>query len=263
MFGMVCVVVIGGGLVLFIAPPPWDTMQVSGTVVILDESGHVIPMQPSEVWCYPIWTPTPILRRGGYSCQLFPDASGKFSFWIPEYPAMLFAGTKDGKYGAIVNLSPDKPTTGLVVELRPRYTIKMRLVDQEGNPLTYQEFPIKEFYMKCVRYHDPGRRSPFEQKHSTGNSFHSERVEMDADGFFTVENIIPGADYMINVPSFEHGRYAYYSDTPDTPPHVRRFQIKSIVMPILRPEQYQEPYSLGDIVVLRQNEVAHERRNAD
>ena len=262
-FGMFCVVVIGGGLVLIIAPPPWDTMQVSGTVVILDESGHVLPYQPSEVWCYPVWTPTPILRRGGFSRQLFPDASGKFHVGIPEFPAMLFAGTQDGKYGAIVNLSPDQPTTGLFVELRPRYSVKVRLVDQEGNPLADQEFPIEEFSMSCSRYHDPGRRSPFERKHSTGHSCHYVRTKMGADGFFTIENVIPGADYMINVPSFEHGRYAYYLDTPDTPPHVRRFQSQSIVMPVLLPEQYQEPYSLGDIVILRQNEVARESQDTD
>jgi hypothetical protein len=75
---------------------------------------------------------------------------------------------------------------------------------------------------------------------------------MDADGFFTLENVIPGADYIVNVPSFEHGRYVYFAYGPDTPPHVHHFQILSIEMPILLPEQYQEPYSLGDILVLQQ-----------
>jgi hypothetical protein len=136
----------------------------------------------------------------------------------------LLFESKDKKYVALIDISSDKPTTGLTIKLRPRYSITGRLVDLNGTP-----FVNRQFTMYCQRHSDFGDHfpgiHPFGQ-HAELEKFHSETCTTDADGFFAVHRIIPGADYMLRVRS-----------------------PVQLDMPILQPEQYQEPYSLGDVVV--------------
>ncbi len=139
---------------------------------------------------------------------------------IPKYAATLFFHTTDKKYAAVVDLGPNDPTTGLVVELHPRYSATGRLVDQAGAPLAHYEFSL-----------DFSRTPDSGSDHSVPvETFEYEYCETDSDGHFKVDHLIPGLEYRvrIHVPNLSHFM------TP-------------VKMPILKPEQYQEPYSLGDV----------------
>jgi len=78
------------------------------------------------------------------------------------------------------------------------------------------DFPQSSFGPKCV---------PVE-------TLESEYCETDADGFFTADRLIPSVEYDIRI---------YSSKSP--------YRHTSLKMPILQPEQYQQPYSLGDVVM--------------
>ena len=64
--------------------------------------------------------------------------------------------------------------------------------------------------------------------------FESEYCVTDADGYFIAERLIPGLEYRISLHQPKFSMYAV-----------------SVTVPILQPEQYQEPYDLGDVVVRR------------
>ena len=208
---------------------PLHTMPVEGTVVILNEEGEVIAHQPTVLLCFSQYASGLFRSDRKRRLHLVIDDSGNFGGKIPNFVTTLFFDTKDGKYAAVVDITPDMPTTGLVVELRPRYTVTGRLVDDtKGTPLANQAFKVD-----LSRLSDFGMTNPF-----TGSSFatsevwHSVEITTDAEGFFTIDNVIPGTEYRLFVRQ----------------PGISFFA-KSLKMPILQPEQYQEPFNLGDVPV--------------
>ena len=147
---------------------------------------------------------------------------------IPKSGATLFFHTHNKKYAAVVDLEKDDPTTGLVVELRPRHSATGRLVDHTGTPLAHYEFSLN-----FNRTHEMVSSSSFGgNKHASVKTFEYEYCVTDADGYFSVERLIPGLEYQVSIHVPSISMYAV-----------------SVKMPILQPEQYREPYDLGDVVV--------------
>lgn len=215
--------------ILLMKSDSWNnTMPVEGTVVILGENGEAVPLQPTELKFFSRYAPGS--RSDDYQRkQITIGESEKFSIKIPEFAATLFARTKDGKYAAVVDIGPEKPATDLVVELRPRYTVTGRLI-HKGNNIGVEN---REILLTCDRRSDFGGW----QKHAVVETFHSQKTTTDAEGFFTIDDVIPGMEYRIFI------SYRFHEGSPVYAPAA------SVEMPILRPEQYSEPFSLGEVIV--------------
>ena len=215
-------------------PPNWGSLE--GTVVILDENGEPIPYRDTTFTFFSHYAHGFFRSETGRERNYCIDAAGRFGsdgpYPIPKFPATLFFHTRNGKYAAVVDLAEGAPTTGLVIELRPRYSAAGRLVDSSGTPLANYEFSLD-----FSRTPDFGGL-PFGRKVAFVKTFEFVYCETDAEGRFTADRLIPGLEYdlRIHLPKTAAG----YATTP-----------ASIKMPILSPEQYREPFSLGDVVVPR------------
>ncbi len=200
---------------------PWHGTSLEGTVVILDEKGQPIPWRNVDL-TFDSHYPSGFFRSElDRKRNLYVGEAG-FDAEIPNYAATLFFHTTDKKYAAAVDLGPKDPTTGLVVELRPRYSATGRLVNQAGTPLAHYEFSLD-----FNRVHDFGFR-----KVASVETFEYEYCVTDSEGFFKVDHLIPGLEYSLRVHLPDTSRYT-----------------ESVKMPILKPEQYEKPYSLGDVTI--------------
>ena len=204
-------------------------MPFNGTVIILDKNGETLPFQPVKLTRLSHYAPSFFRSDWKRRLDIYIDKSGNFNSKIPGFAATAFLRTEDGKYAAVVDITPDKPPTGLVIELHSRYTITGRLVHETtGTPLDHQEIALE-----CRSVSVMGKKIPFiGRTYGQIEMLHSEETVTDSEGFFTVDNMIPGAGY----------------DFCILRPRLRYF-VRSIEMPVLQPEQYREPFSLGDVVV--------------
>ena len=150
---------------------------------------------------------------------------------MPKFAATLCFVTNDGKYAASVDITPDMPPTGLTIELIPTYTITGRLVDRtKKSPLANHKITL--VYMRFSEY---GAEIPgVTWTHADSGVLHSEATTTDSEGFFTLNNVIPGVEYFLRDNDFLEGKRTFG---------------KYLEMPILQPEQYQEPFALGDVFV--------------
>ena len=208
---------------------PWNTMPINGTVIILDENGKTLPFQPTRLTRFSLYAKSFFRSDMRRKSDIYVDESGKFNSRIPGFAATVFLRTKDEKYAAIIDITPDKPPTNLRIELHPRYTVTGRLVHEAtGTPLAQQEIKLK-----CHRCSDMGVKIPIiSREYGMVETFHSETTTTDSEGFFTVDNMIPGTEYKL-----------YLSRSAIS------YNVISLNMPILQPEQYGEPFSLGDVVI--------------
>ena len=229
----VCVIVI-----TFREFGPLNTVNLEGTVVILDENGEAIPYRETIFTFYSHYAPGFFRSESGRNrnCHIGEQGFGKkFPIKIPKSAATLFFHTRNGKYAAVVDVGHNDPTTGLVVELHPRFSATGRLVDHTGTPLTNYEFSLD-----FSRSHDLGSYSSFNRKYAMVKTFESEYCETDSDGLFTVDRLIPGVEYClyIHLPKSAWIRH-----------------ITTLQMPILRPGQYRDPYDLGDVPVGSETDI--------
>ncbi|MCL2004818.1 MAG: hypothetical protein FWG73_01520 [Planctomycetaceae bacterium] len=211
---------------------PLNTENLEGTVVILDENGEAIPYRDTIFTFYSHYAPSFFRSDAGRKRNLYIDEQGfgkEVPIKIPKSAATLFFHTRNGKYAAVVDVGPNDSATGLVVELRPRFSATGRLVDHTGIPLANYEFSLD-----LRRIHDFGSQAPFGPKYAVVETFESEYCETDSEGLFTASRLIPGVEYHLNIhlPKSAYGA-------------------ASLKMPILQPEHYREPYSLGDVSVRR------------
>ena len=217
---------------------PLNTVSLEGTVVILDENGEAIPYRETIFTFYSHYAPGFFRSEAGRKRNLCIDEQGfgkEFPIKIPKSAATLFFHTRNGKYAAVVDVDHNESTTGLAVELRPRFSATGRLVDHTGTPLTTYEFSLD-----FSRRHDFGSYSPFNRKYATVETFESEYCETDSDGLFTVDRLIPGVEYRLSI---------------HLPQSARMRHMTTLQMPILRPEQYQKTYDLGDVSVGRETAI--------
>jgi len=224
-------------------PPTLVTIQ--GRVVILDENGETIPFQPTEIQAISLYPPgrfrseerrRPNLSVGAVvgALDVF-DKLGLFSGKIPNFPAALLFQTKDGKYAAIIDITPDEPLTDLVVRLRPRYTITGRLFSGHTGDL----LDNRQVHLESNRTSEFS--TGFGPRTARWRIFHFARTRTDSEGVFTIEGVIPGTEYHLYGNKSIHTMggetiYGYFGITLD--------------MPILQPEQYREPFCLGDLSFL-------------
>ena len=172
---------------------PWNLTRLEGTVVILDENGEAIPSQ--EIWLTlysrfppPLGIPRfePRRKRFFISDQGFSDG---LSFLMANSSVTLFFhDARNEKYAAVIDIDHGAPTTGLVFELRPRHSAVGRLVDHSGAPLANHVFSLDFTRISDVAS-DRGV-SGYEK-------FESEYSVTDADGFFTIDRLIPGVEYRL------------------------------------------------------------------
>jgi hypothetical protein len=210
-------------------PLPLDTERLQGTIVILDENGDVLPYRDTTFTFFSRYAENVFRSERSRKRNYFIDETGfgnDIFMRIPKSPATLFFHTWNGKYAAVVDLDVGEPKTGLVVTLRPRHSATGRLIDNDGTPLAHHEFRL--FFQRSPGFD----RSFFSRGWATVKTFETVYGETDADGYFIVHRLIPGLEYSIHVHYPKEGRgYA------------------RVTMPILEPEQYQEPFDLGDVVV--------------
>ena len=208
---------------------PLHTEKLEGTIVAMDENGEVIPY-PSfiTVTVFSHYAPSPYRSETGrtknHLFDYYDNDTGIFGAMIPRFPVTLFFHSQNGKYAAVVDIAKDAPTTGLEVTLRPRHSVTGRLLDRSGAPLANYEFRL-EFMRRSEAASGHFRRVAVE-------TFELLYSKTDADGFFTVDRLIPGVEYNLVILQ---------------PENVRGFS--SVTMPILEPEQYQEPFDLGDVSI--------------
>ena len=200
-------------------PPALRSLE--GTIVIVDENGDVVPYRSPVVTFFSHYAPGTFRGEVGRKQDLYFDDSGNFGSWIPRYPATLFFHSRNGKYAAVVDIAKGDPTTGLEVILRPRHSVTGRLVDRSGTPLANYDFRLE--FMR-VSERNFRRRVKIE-------TFESLYSKTDADGFFTVDRLIPGVQYQLRTLLPTENRFS------------------RVTMPILEPEQYQEPFDLGDVSI--------------
>ena len=205
-------------------PLTWGSLQ--GSVVILDENGEILPSEYISTTFFSHYAPGPFRSELWRKWDIFfylDGSDNNFGAWMPKFPATLLVQAYDGrKYAAVVDIARGEPTTGLVVTLRPRHFATGRLVDQSGAPLVNHDFSLNLRRWSEVAFNKRVEGAVFEELWSRTN----------ADGFFTVTRLIPGVEYQLRT----------YS-----PENRRRFS--EITMPILEPEQYQQPFDLGDVIV--------------
>ena len=234
--GLLIGVLIGFPLALYMLwvgpyPFPLNTMPVSGTITILDEHGEAMPFQPTEVMWYSLYAPALYRSDLKRSRTVLVDESEKLSLKIPEFATTLCFFTQDKKYAAVVDIFPDMPPTDLTIELIPTYTITGRLV----NYATKAPIADKQIELTAnTPSSEYGALFPGNKQYGYSRTFHLEVTTTDSEGFFTFDNVVPGCKYRLSD--------NYHSHLPCT------FS-KSLVMPILEPEQYQQPFDLGDVVV--------------
>ena len=195
--------------------------------MILDENGDVLPYQDTTFTFYSRYAENAFRSetRRERNYKIDETGFGNDAFMrIPKFPATLFFHTWNGKYAAVVDIDVGEPTTGLVVTLRPRHSATGRLVDRSGAPLANHEFRL--FFQRSPAFD----RSFFSRSSATVKTFEFGYGETDADGYFTVDRLIPGLEYSLRTHQpKDGGGYA------------------NVTMPILQPEQYQEPFDLGDV----------------
>ena len=205
-----------------------NILPIEGTVVILNENGEEIPFQKTGL--------TVVTDQTQF---LWIDESWKLGGKKPIFAATLFFSTEDGKYAAVecrkasvVDSKSDKPSTQLAVKLRPRYSVKGRLVDDNGIP-----YVNRSIELICDRTSEFKDVFPYHywRERTLNDVFYSRATTTDSEGFFTVDNVIPGTEYGLIVYSLPHGEYGHRAATLD--------------MPLLLPEQYQQPFDLGDVSV--------------
>ena len=233
MFG--CVIILFGCCILMWLKAtgliPLRLGSLEGAVVIMDENGNILPYRDTTFTFFSRYAVGFFRSDESRKLNYYIDDVGKFGsdypYPIPKYPATLFFHTRNGKYAAVVDIAEGEPTTGLVVTLRPRHSATGRLVDRSGKPLAHYEFSLN-----FQRTPEMGSTFPFGQKYAVVETFESEYVETDADGVFTVDRLIPGVEYSLRTHLPKNG--GGYSN---------------VTMPILEPEQYREPFDLGDVVI--------------
>jgi hypothetical protein len=210
---------------------PLNTERLQGTIVILDENGDVIPYQDTTFTFYSRYAENVFRSETSRERNYYIDENGfgnSVFMRIPKFPATLFFHTWNGKYAAVVDLDVGEPTTGLVVTLRPRYSATGRLVDRSSRaPLANHEFRL--FFQRSPSFDS----SFFSRNFASVKTFETVYGETDADGYFTVDRLIPGLEYSLSTHQpREGGGYG------------------NVTTPILSPEQYQElPFDLGDVSV--------------
>jgi len=217
-------------------------MPISGKVVILNESGEAIPHQPATVTFFSHYPPDDVARPDYYRRQNFPmgESFPTSEFWVfnsivTKFSATLFVHTNDGKYAAIVHVEPEPPPTDLTIELHPRYSATGRLLGGNVNP---QKFRLVSRQQSEYSVNRSGGR------YVINETFHSVELETDSTGLFTVDHLIPGAEYCIYI-HYQPG-VAPRTSSGITP---RAFRAGSLNVPFLSEEEYAQPYSLGDIFV--------------
>ena len=234
----ICILCLITTILLKVVPTPWKDMFIEGTATVFNENGESITSLPIQLKFFSHYAPGPFRSYERREGKLHVDISGqvygkpgKFYAEVPKYAATLFFYTDDGEYATIVDISPEKPT-GLVVKLRPRYTVTGRLVDDKGTPLANQKIQLS-----CSRDSDFGRdgASNFHE-FALSETFHFEKATTDEEGIFTINNVIPGIDYDLSVSYQQPSQFASY-------------RAATLDMPLLSPEQYQQPFDLGDISV--------------
>ena len=210
---------------------PIDWGSLEGSVVIVDTNGDVLPYRDTNFTFFSHYANGFFRSEKGRKRNYYIDDAGKFGsnspYPIPKFPATLFFHTRNGKYAAVVDIAKNEPTTGLVVTLRPRHSATGRLVDRSGTPLANYEFSLD--FQRTPEF---GSSFPFGSKFALVETFESEYVETDADGCFTVDRLIPGVEYNLftHLPKDSGGS-------------------SKVTIPILQPEQYQQPFPLGDVVI--------------
>ncbi len=206
---------------------PLNGTSLEGTVVILNEKGQPIPWRNVDLTFYSHY-PSGFFRSERDRKRNLYVGKSEFGhdvpIGIPSYAATLFFHTTDKKYAAVVDLGPKDPTTGLVVELRPRYSATGRLVNQAGTPLAHYEFSLDFSRVHELRFR--------KVRGTWVETFEYEYCITDSEGYFKVDHLIPGLEYSLRVHLPDTSRYT-----------------ESIKMPILKPEQYEQPYSLGDVAI--------------
>ena len=211
-------------------PLPLNTMPIAGTVSILDQNGEAIPFQPTELTCCSRYASVFFRSEFKRTQTSSIDKSGKFSLNMPAFAATLCFLTNDKKYAAVIDITPDMPPTDLTIELIPTHTITGRLIGEKGMPIADQK--IKLEYMRFGDY-DAGIHVRLQS--GPGVTLHSEVTTTDSEGFFSFDNVIPGIKYILREVYFFNPKYD--------------FIWKPLEMPILAPEQYQQPFDIGDVVV--------------
>jgi hypothetical protein len=214
---------------------PLRPIPLEGIVVILDENGEKIPFRETKFTFYSDYPPNFFRSERSRKLNYHIDQeTGKFGggyVSIPKCGSTLFFHTINGKYVAVVDIAKGEPTTGLVIELRPRYSATGRLVDRNGTPLAHYEFSLM-----FERSPDLLSGTFFDRNSASGETFEALYCETDAEGYFTVDRLIPGLGYGIRFHQPKSPKNTWYS-------------VEKVLAPILQPEQYQQPYSLGDVVV--------------
>jgi len=212
---------------------PSHTESLQGTVVILDENGEVLPYREMTLTFFSHFARDFSRCETRRKRNLHIDETGfgnddRILTKIPKYPATLFFHTWDGKYAAVVDLAEGEPTTGLEVTLRPRHSATGRLVSWSGRePLA--NFAFRLFFRRVSERGD----CPCGSGHASSavvETFEFVYGESDAEGYFTVDRLIPGLEYRLST-------------------HRPGVGGARVTMPILQPEQYQEPFALGDIPI--------------
>ena len=207
---------------------PPNSGNLQGTIEILDENGNAVPYRDTTLTFFSLYAGSSVRCEANRKRNLYVDAEGfgnRVPLAIPEFPATLFFHTRNGKYAAVVDLAEGEPTTGLAVTLRPRHSATGRLLDRSGTPLANYEFSLN-----FQRTPEIDRSLPFGRSWATVETFEFVYGETDADGYFTVDRLIPGLEYNLRTHQPKDG--GGYTN---------------VTMPILQPEQYQEPFDLGDV----------------
>ena len=222
------------GIIILLHSSPFSTKPVSGTVVILNEDGNAIPLQPVRATYFSHYAMEFFWSDRKRKSSVNVNPSGTFSVKKPNFNGTMFFETDDRKYATVVDICWDEPATGLDVMLRPRYSATGRLLNAEGKPLANQEVSL------VLQRSTDDRKWLLDWSRSgvtmvgLVETFHKDRTTTDAEGYFTVDRLIPGVGYLL----YTHNNRSVQFGMP-------------LEIPILQPGQYQEPYDLGDIVIGR------------
>ena len=237
---IVAIVVCGFIIALAICHPfPLNTMSVSGTVVILDENGDAIPFQPTRGTFYSHYAPDIFRGEWKRKRRVTVNQSGNFNIRVPEFNGTLILLTNDETHATVVGIRSDEPTTGLVVELRPTCSVRVRgrLLDEEGNPFADQTFSLVLYGNADMgsRVLSVWMNNIWGSGTMIGVGRMSELYSVDAitdsEGYFTMDRLIPGVEYTPVL----HSPYDGSGGSLEIP-------VRST---------YAYPYNLGDVIVRR------------